>query len=161
MDLQIIGKFIKEQRKAKELTQLQLSEKLNVSEKTISKWECGNGFPDTSLMLPLCKELDISANELLSGKKLTTNEYKQLAEDNLIKLTSEQERSYKFLLTVETVLGYMASITFMILIFVASFIDMTTWLRIVLIAIGLIQFVVAIHFCLCIEKDAGYYECSH
>ena len=90
MDLQIIGKFIKEQRKAKELTQLQLSEKLNVSEKTISKWECGNGFPDTSLMLPLCKELDISANELLSGKRLTTNEYKQLAEDNLIKLTSEQ-----------------------------------------------------------------------
>ncbi|HJD06059.1 MAG TPA: helix-turn-helix domain-containing protein [Candidatus Onthoplasma faecipullorum] len=161
MDLQIIGKFIKEQRKAKELTQLQLSEKLNVSEKTISKWECGNGFPDTSLMLPLCKELDISANELLSGKKLTTNEYKQLAEDNLIKLTSEQERSYKFLLTVETVLGYMASITFMILIFVASFIDMATWLRIVLIAIGLIQFVVAIHFCLCIEKDAGYYECAH
>ncbi len=161
MDLQIIGKFIKEQRKAKELTQLQLSEKLNVSEKTISKWECGNGFPDTSLMLPLCKELDISANELLSGKKLTTNEYKQLAEDNLIKLTSEQERSYKFLLIVETVLGYMASITFMILIFVASFIDMTTWLRIVLIAIGLIQFVVAIHFCLCIEKDAGYYECAH
>ena len=161
MDLQIIGKFIKEQRKAKELTQLQLSEKLNVSEKTISKWECGNGFPDTSLMLPLCKELDISANELLSGKKLTTNEYKQLAEDNLIKLTSEQERSYKFLLTVETVLGYMASITFMILIFVASFIDMTTWLRIVLIAIGLIQFVIAIHFCLCIEKDAGYYECAH
>ena len=161
MDLQIIGKFIKEQRKAKELTQLQLSEKLNVSEKTISKWECGNGFPDTSLMLPLCKELDISANELLSGKKLTTNEYKQLAEDNLIKLTSEQERSYKFLLTVETVLGYMASITFMILIFVASFIDMTTWLRIVLIAIGLIQFVVAIHFCLCVEEDAGYYECAH
>ena len=161
MDLQIIGKFIKEQRKAKGLTQLQLSEKLNVSEKTISKWECGNGFPDTSLMLPLCKELDISANELLSGKKLTTNEYKQLAEDNLIKLTSEQERSYKFLLTVETVLGYMASITFMILIFVASFIDMATWLRIVLIAIGLIQFVVAIHFCLCIEKDAGYYECAH
>ena len=161
MDLQIIGKFIKEQRKAKGLTQLQLAEKLNVSEKTISKWECGNGFPDTSLMLPLCKELDISANELLSGKRLTTNEYKQLAEDNLIKLTSEQERSYKFLLTVETVLGYMASITFMILIFVASFIDMTTWLRIVLIAIGLIQFVVAIHFCLCIEKDAGYYECAH
>ena len=161
MDLQIIGKFIKEQRKAKGLTQLQLSEKLNVSEKTISKWECGNGFPDTSLMLPLCKELDISANELLSGKKLTTNEYKQLAENNLIKLKSEQERSYKFLLTIENVLGYMASITFMILIFIASFLTMPTWLRITLIVIGLINFVVAVHFCLCIEKDAGYYECQH
>ena len=161
MDLQIIGKFIKEQRKAKGLTQLQLSEKLNVSEKTISKWECGNGFPDTSLMLPICEELDISANELLSGKKLTTNEYKQLAENNLIKLKSEQERSYKFLLTIENVLGYMASITFMILIFIASFLTMPTWLRITLIVIGLINFVVAVHFCLCIEKDAGYYECQH
>ena len=68
MDLKVIGEFIKQQRKAKGLTQVELAEKLLVSEKTISKWECGNGFPDTSLILPLCKELDISANELLSGK---------------------------------------------------------------------------------------------
>ena len=161
MDLQVIGKFIKEQRKAKGLTQLQLAEKICISEKTISKWECGNGFPDATLMLPLCNALDITANELLSGKKLTNEEYKQEAENNLISLKSQQEKSHKFLLTIECVLGYMASITFLMLIFVASFADLATWLRVVLIVIGLIHFVVAVHFCLVIEKDAGYYECQH
>ena len=161
MDLKIIGEFIKTQRKAKKLTQIQLAEKLLVSEKTISKWECGNGFPDTSLILPLCKELDISANELLSGKRLTSEEYQKQAENNLITLKSQQEQSHKFLLTLESVLGYMSSITFIILIFVASFVNLPTWVRIILIVIGFIHIVIGIHFCLTIEKDAGYYECQH
>ena len=78
MDLGIIGKFIQERRKAKKLTQVQLSEILEVSEKTISKWESGRGFPDTTLILPLCKVLDITANELLSGKLLPTDKNKAL-----------------------------------------------------------------------------------
>ncbi len=161
MDLKVIGEFIKQQRKAKGLTQVELAEKLLVSEKTISKWECGNGFPDTSLILPLCKELDISANELLSGKRLTSEEYQKQAENNLITLKSQQEQSHKFLLTLESVLGYMSSITFIILIFVASFVNLPTWVRIILIVIGFIHIVIGIHFCLTIEKDAGYYECQH
>lgn len=160
MDLKVIGEFIKQQRKAKGLTQVELAEKLLVSEKTISKWECGNGFPDTSLMLPLCKELDISANELLSGKRLTSEEYQKQAENNLITLKSQQEQSHKFLLTLESVLGYMSSVTFIILVFVASYANLPTWVRIVLIVIGFIHIVVGIHFCLTIEKDAGYYECN-
>ena len=79
MDLKRTGEFIKERRKAKNLTQADLAEKIYVSEKTISKWECGNGFPDTSLILPLCQALDINANELLSGKKLDEAEYKHEA----------------------------------------------------------------------------------
>lgn len=161
MDLKVIGEFIKQQRKAKGLTQVELAEKLLVSEKTISKWECGNGFPDTSLMLPLCKELDISANELLSGKRLTSEEYQKQAENNLITLKSQQEQSHKFLLTLESVLGYMSSVTFIILVFAASYADLPTWVRVVLIVIGFIHIVVGIHFCLTIEKDAGYYECQH
>ena len=161
MDLKVIGEFIKTQRKAKKLTQIQLAEKLLVSEKTISKWECGNGFPDTSLILPLCKELDISANELLSGKKLTSEEYQIQAENNLLTLKLQQEQSHKFLLTLESVLGYMSSITFIILIFVASFVNLPTWVRIILIVIGFLHIVIGIHFCLTIEKDAGYYECQH
>ena len=161
MDLQIIGDFIKQQRKAKGLTQAQLAEKIFVSEKTISKWECGNGFPDTSLMLPLCKQLGITANELLSGKKLASDEYKQQAENNLITLKSQQEQSHKQLLTIEGVLGYMSSITFIILVFVASFAELETWTRILLIVIGFIHIIFGIHFCIVIEKDAGYYECQH
>lgn len=68
MNQERIGKFIQEKRKKERLTQKQLSEKLNVSEKTISKWECGKGLPEVSLMQPLCKELKISVNELLNGQ---------------------------------------------------------------------------------------------
>ena len=161
MNLIAIGKFIKEQRKDKGLTQTQLAEKLSVSEKTISKWECGNGLPDASLMIPLCKELNISANELLSGKKLTKEEYKEQAENNLILLNEAQEKTTHFLFNLEYVLGYMSSITFLILIFFASFADIATWLRIILIVLGFVHFIIGIHFCLMIEKDAGFYECKH
>ena len=161
MDLKIIGNFIKSQRKEKGLTQVELATKLSVSEKTISKWECGYGFPDTTLILPLCKELDITANELLSGKKLSSEEYQTEAEKNLLTLKKQQEQDHKFLLTLENVLGYLSSITFIILVLVASFANLSTWVRILLIVIGFIHIVVGIHFCLTIEKDAGYYECQH
>ncbi len=161
MDLKIIGNFIKSQRKEKGLTQVELATKLSVSEKTISKWECGYGFPDTTLILPLCKELDITANELLSGKKLSSEEYQTEAEKNLLTLKKQQEQDHKFLLTLENVIGYLSSITFIILVFVASFANLSTWVRILLIVIGFIHIVVGIHFCLTIEKDAGYYECQH
>ena len=75
MDLMQIGKFIAERRKFKKLTQSELAKKMNISEKTVSKWECGYGFPDTSLILPLCNALDITANELLSGKLLSEGSY--------------------------------------------------------------------------------------
>ena len=161
MNLQIIGRFIKEQRKIKGMTQAELAEKICVSEKTISKWECGNGFPDTSLMLPLCKELGITANELLSGKKLTGDEYMRQAENNLVTLKTQQEQSHKLLLTIEYILGYMSSLTLIILVFVASYINMPTWLRIFLIIFGLLHTIFGVHFCLVIEKDAGFYECQH
>ncbi|MBQ9485910.1 MAG: helix-turn-helix transcriptional regulator [Clostridia bacterium] len=70
MNLAAIGKFVKEKRKEKGLTQAQLAEKLSVSEKTVSKWECGKGLPDAEFMLPLCNELGISADELLSGRTI-------------------------------------------------------------------------------------------
>ena len=105
MNLLDTGKFIKEQRKQNNLTQAQLANKIMVSEKTISKWECGNGFPDTNLMLPLCQALNISANELLSGKKLNENEYKQEAENNLVLLNEQKIKTSKFIFTLEIVLG--------------------------------------------------------
>ena len=112
MDLIQIGKFIAQKRKEKNLTQLELANKISVSEKTISKWECGNGLPDASLMLPLCNVLDISANELLSGKSLSENEYKESAEKNIVELKSRQEKSTKHLLTLEVVVGYMATFSY-------------------------------------------------
>lgn len=161
MDLAIIGKFIKERRKAKGYTQSELAEKLNVSEKTISKWECGNGFPDTSLMLPLCEKLEITANELLSGKMLSNEEYKDRAEKNLIELKDRNEKSTRHLLSLEWVVGYSASVNMIVLIFLASFLNIATWLRILLIAFGFLNFIIGMVFSLRIEREAGFYECGN
>ena len=161
MELKQIGNLIKSQRKEKNLTQSQLAEKLCVSEKTISKWECGGGFPEASLMLPLCDELSLNANELLSGKKIKEDNNKKTAEQNLINLKTKDEEQTKFILKLEWVIGFFASIFFMSFVFIASFAAMPTWLRIVLIIAGFIVFLIGMHFCLLIEKDAGYYECKH
>lgn len=77
MDQVKIGKFISNERKAKGYTQKQLSELLAISDKTISKWECGNGFPEASLLLPLCNELEITVNELLTGERISQQNYKK------------------------------------------------------------------------------------
>ena len=69
MDQIKIGKFIAECRKQKSLTQMQLAEKLGITDKAISKWERGVAMPDTSIMIELCDILSISVNELLSGEK--------------------------------------------------------------------------------------------
>ena len=70
MDQIKIGKFIAECRKKNNLTQMQLAEKLNITDRAISKWENGKTMPDSSIMLDLCKELKISVNELLSGEMI-------------------------------------------------------------------------------------------
>ncbi len=161
MDLIKIGKFIQQQRKEKNLTQVQLAQKIGVSEKTISKWECGNGFPDTTLMLPLCSALSISANELLSGKLINeNNEYKELAETNLVNLKQSQEKTAKFLLTLEWVIGIFSVIILLSFILIASFVKMENAIRIILCVIGFVLCLLGLHFCLVIEKDAGFYECA-
>ena len=83
MDLEKIGKFITEQRTNKKLTQKELANRLNVTNKAVSKWENGRSMPDVGLFENLCSELDITLNELLSGKKLSTEEYKEMAETNI------------------------------------------------------------------------------
>ena len=70
-----IGKFIADCRKRKNLTQADLAEKLNITDRAISKWETGKGMPDSSIMLDLCKELEISVNELLSGEMIEMKDY--------------------------------------------------------------------------------------
>ena len=107
MDLVKIGKFISERRKLKGYSQVELADKLNISNKTISKWERGNGLPDVSLLLPLCKELDISVNELLCGESISEAEYQERAEDNLISVigmakVSPQEKKIMRMLSVHT-----------------------------------------------------------
>ena len=84
MNQEKIGKFIAECRKNKNMTQQELSEKLNVSDRTVGNWENGRNMPDLSLFKPLCKELDISLNDLMSGEKVKEKEYQEKLEENII-----------------------------------------------------------------------------
>ena len=95
MNQEKIGKFIAKCRKDKTLTQGELADKLNISNKAISKWETGRGMPDASIMLELCAYLGITVNELLSGEKLEEEEYKEKANENIINIAKESEKNKK------------------------------------------------------------------
>ena len=160
MDQIKIGKFISECRKKNNLTQMQLAEKLNITDRAISKWENGKAMPDSSIMLDLCNELKISVNELLSGEVIKMETYNKKLEQNLIDMVKQKEQSDKKMLRLEIVVGYISSITFLILIFVASYVEMQNWIKILLIAFGIITFAVGMYNCTKIEQTAGYYECT-
>lgn len=161
MDLIAIGKFIKEKRIEKGLTELELAKKISVSELSISKWESGNSFPSTKIMLSLCRELDVTANELLTGKKLSNEEYKISAEKNIIALKEAQDEIAKFALKLEIVIGSIVTFSFISMLLIASILDLELWLRTIICVLGLLIFSLGMHFCLLIEKDVGYYECQH
>lgn len=95
MDQLKIGKFIAECRKQKSLTQMQLAEKLNITDKAISKWEREITMPDTSIMLELCDILDISVKELLSGEKINLENNNQKYEQLLLDMAKELEKKNK------------------------------------------------------------------
>ncbi len=89
------GKFIARCRKEKNLTQAQLAEKLNITDRAVSKWETGKSMPDSSIMLALCEILGISVNELLSGEAVDMEHYEQKADENLLALKKEDETNKK------------------------------------------------------------------
>ena len=160
MDQIKIGKFIAERRKIKKLTQASLAEKLNITDRAVSKWERGLAMPDSSIMLELCNILGITVNELLSGEVIEMENYNKKAEENLIEMKKQKEQADKRLLTIEIVIGILISSVFLALVFIASFANMEDWLRIVLIVTGFISFIIMVPFAIRIEQTAGYYECQ-
>ncbi|MBQ9765606.1 MAG: helix-turn-helix domain-containing protein [Lachnospiraceae bacterium] len=90
-----IGEFIQQLRKEKGITQKELADIIGMSDKTISKWESGNSLPDTSILVSLCKALDISVNELLSCEKIPPEDYSKKAEENIMTLMKENEENKK------------------------------------------------------------------
>ena len=88
-----IGKFIARCRKEKKLTQAQLAEKLNITDRAVSKWETGKSMPDSSIMLELCEILGITVNELLSGEKIDMERYEKKVDENLIALKRKDENN--------------------------------------------------------------------
>ena len=95
MDQQKIGKFIAECRKKENLTQMQLAEKLGITDRAISKWENGKSMPDSSIMLELCDILKISVNDLLCGEVITMDNYNKEMEKNLIEMVKRKDGQTK------------------------------------------------------------------
>ena len=159
MDQITTGKFIAERRKARGLTQRELAELLNISDKTVSKWERGLGLPEVSLMLPLCKELDISVNELLSGRKLSDSEYKQNAEDNILSLIQEERKKAKFQTIIAVIVVVATFFAGLTLIMLSGFLEMKTLYRILLIVIGAVVILTGIGVAVALEITCGAFEC--
>ena len=160
MDQVKIGRFIAACRKKVGLTQMQLAEKLNITDRAVSKWENGRSLPDSSIMLALCNELKISVNDLLSGEVVTMDNYNKELENNLLEMVEYKEQADKRLLSLEIVIGLFSCIILFSLIFVAAFFKMADWLRILLIVLGFITFIIGIAYAIKVEQVAGYYECA-
>ena len=161
MDQVKIGRFIAKCRKKTNLTQMQLAEKLNITDRAVSKWETGKAMPDSSIMLDLCDVLGISVNDLLCGEVVAMDNYNKELENNLLDMIKQKEQADKRLLSVEVFIGITATIVLFALILVAAFIQMETWLKISLIVFGFILFLAGCFYALRIEQVAGYYECKH
>lgn len=155
-----IGKFIADCRKSKNMTQADLAEKLNITDRAISKWETGKGMPDTSIMLELCSELGISVNELLSGEVIKVDNYNLKAEELLLEMAKKEEMQNKKMMMYEWVIGGLSTITFLILIFIASLLIENIVIRIILFILAFLIMIIGISFALKIETEAGYYECK-
>lgn len=152
-------KFIAAMRKEQKLTQRQLADILGISDKTVSKWECGNGMPEVSLMLPLCESLKINVNELLSGEKLTDDNYHQKAEENMINLIREKEESKKKIILSVIISMLCICVTVVLVLLAGLTPGFSTTVRILLIVFGALVTVIGIGVAVVLDSEAGAYEC--
>ena len=160
MDQQKIGKFIAQRRKQAGLTQVQLAEKLSITDRAVSKWETGKALPDTSIMLELCQILSITVNDLLTGEIVTMEQYNNKLEDNLLEMTKQKQQADKHLLSLECLVAAFAIFILLATTIPACMLEMAEWQRICMILVGLVPILVATPFMIKIEQSAGYYECA-
>ena len=163
MDQVKIGKFISSCRKEAGLTQAALAEKLGITDRAVSKWENGKSLPDASIMLELCKFLNIDVNELLTGEHITMENYKDKAEENLLEMRTTVEKRNKLLLQVDIAMCVAGVMLMVLLSLVGSYLCEHGMLVIgyILMFSQFILVIPMLYFSIKIEHDAGYYECPN
>lgn len=160
MDQVKIGRFIAECRKKKGLTQMQLAEQLNITDRAVSKWETGKSLPDSSIMLELCDILSINVNDLLCGEVVTMDHYNKELENNLLEMIALKEQSDKRLLRMEIIMGICCILPLIGSTIFSLAVPMEEQVSAILIAASLLPLLIATPFALKIEQKAGYYECG-
>lgn len=160
MDQVQIGKFIAQRRRAGQMTQRQLADALSISDKTVSKWECGKGLPEVALMLPLCGILGITVNELLAGETLSASEYQRKAEENMVNLIQENQQNRERM-ALSVICGVITVIAVCALTVIASYCPLPVAGRIGIVALALATAVAGVGAAARLEVKAGYYECPY
>ena len=161
MDQLKIGKFIAECRKQKNLTQMQLAEKLGITDKAISKWERSIAMPDTSIMLELCDILGISVNELLSGEKISMENNNQKNEQLLLDMAKELEKKNKtiwnamWIIMTVSILGLIGGLAI-----IAFFMPEGPWMLVAIISLCVV-FLIPCFYALKLEVSVGAYKCKN
>ncbi len=155
-----IGRFIAECRKNKNLTQIQLADKLGITDKAVSKWERGIAMPDTSLMLELCDVLGISVNELLSGEKIIMENNNQKNEQLLLDMAKELEKKSK---TIWNAMWTIMTLSIIGLIgglaIIAFFMPEGPWMLAAILALCVV-FLIPCFYALKLEVSVGAYKCK-
>ncbi len=156
-----IGRFIAECRKQNNLTQMQLAERLGITDRAVSKWECGRTMPDSSLMLELCDILNISVNELLSGERIILENNNQKNEQLLLDMTKELERKNKTIWTSMWAIMTVSIIALIAGIFIAAFlIPEGVWQLVTIIGICIV-FLIPCFYAVKLEVSVGAYKCKN
>ena len=161
MDQIKIGKFIAKQRKKNNLTQMQLAEKLNITDRAISKWENGKAMPDSSVMLDLCNILKISVNELLSGEMISMEKKNEKQEQLLIDLAKETEEKNKIIWTSMWVIMIVSMISLFSGIAIVAFLVPEGIVQLILMLGLCVIFLLPCFYALKLEVSVGCYKCKN
>jgi transcriptional regulator with XRE-family HTH domain len=161
MDQLKIGKFIAECRKQKQLTQLQLADKLGITDKAISKWERGIAMPDSSIMLELCDILGISVNELLNGEIINVENSNEKNEQLLLNMTKELETKNKTIWSSMWAIMIVSMTALVAGIFIAAFLIPEGIWQLVTILVICIVFLMPCFYALKLEVNVGAYKCKN
>ena len=161
MDQIKIGKFIQNKRKEKNITQQELAETLNITDRAISKWENGKCMPDVGIMQELCEILNITINDLFSGEVVNMKDTEKKLEENLLEMTKLKEEKDRQLLSLEIFIGVISSVIFVGSVLIVGWLELSKLPAIIIITISSILFLVGMGLALRIEQTAGYYECKN
>jgi len=156
-----IGKFISQCRKNANLTQLQLAEKLNITDKAISKWETGKAMPDASIMLELCDILRITVNDLLSGEVINMENNNKINEQLLLDMAKELEKKNKTIWTSMWTIMIVSMIALLSGILIAAFLIPEGVLQLVVILAICVVFLIPCFYALKLEVSVGAYKCKN
>ena len=161
MDQINIGRFIAVRRKRANLTQLQLADRLGITDKAVSKWERGITMPDTSIMLELCDILGISVNELLSGEEINMENSSQKNEQLLIDMAKELEKKNKTIWSSMWAIMIVSMTALIAGIFIAAFLIPEGVWQLVTILCVCVLFLIPCFYALKLEVSVGAYKCQN